>query len=882
MKNLILGIIAVTIIASSCTSNNSEPAPTQRSKNEIEYNIPEGYELDILFAPKKSGLGSWVALAEGANGIFYASDQFGKLYQFPRPEVGETLDSNDIQAIPLEIGRAQGLLWVEDRLFVSVNASWKDKEGNEVEAGSGIYQLQDSDQDGSLDEVDLILRLQGQGEHGPHSLILGPDQKHLYFIAGNHTKIPNTIVQQSLLPNHWAEDNLFPPYLDARGHANQIKAPGGWIARMNLQEEDWELYGAGFRNPYDFGFNSEGELFAFDADMEWDFGLPWYRPIRVCHVTSGSEFGWRTGSGKWPTYYPDNLPAVIDLGQGSPTAVVMGHQLDFPTKYQAGMFVFDWSFGTVYFVDLQASGSSYTGTKEEFFSGTPLPLTDAIAGSDGALYFATGGRNLNSHFYRLRYTGESPTIKDQPIAQAPANEMSALRQKLETFHQADPAADIDLIWENLNHADRFIRYASRVALEHQGARKWWSKFQKETDPITIIQASLALARLEEEGKKDVIYSKLAGIDWSPLDKAQQLDYLRALSLNFLRIGAPNDSQKQTIAAKLNPQYPAKDYALDRELSQVLLFLNAENAVAKTVDLLMFHTEEKTITHPSMLSAEVSNRSEKYGPKIMKVLENMPATEAIYYVTLLSHIEDGWSSSLRSRYFNWFYDGLSAEGGLSYKPFLENIRQQAVSLVPEDRKEYFENLSGVYQPGAEFAELPQPEGPGKAYSIRELRNIIDKGIETYQGDYAAGKMLYQAALCSTCHRMNGEGGNSGPDLSQLATRFDQGAILMAIASPNDAISDQYAYTLFKMKNGENKAGKILQEDEKQVTLQPSPYSSTYTIKIEQDSIESRMISPVSPMPPNLLNRLNETEIADLMAFLLAGGDPEHEYYTADLE
>ena len=783
MKYLVLSIIGLSIITTSCSLNNSGSTKAEAS---IEYNIPEGYELDILYAPKERGMGSWVALAEGANETFYASDQFGDLYQFQRPKVGETLDSTQIQAIPLEIGRAQGLLWVKDRLFVSVNGPWEDGDGNEIKAGSGIYQLQDTDQDGTLDKMELILKLEGQGEHGPHSLILSPDQQQLYFIAGNHTLIPDVLLQQSRLPVNWDEDNLFPPYLDARGHANNIKAPGGWIARMDLSNQNWELFSAGFRNPYDFGFNSDGELFAFDADMEWDFGLPWYRPIRICHVTSGSEFGWRTGSGKWPTYYPDNLPSVVDLGQGSPTAVVMGHHLNFPEQYQSGMFVFDWSFGTVYFVDLEENGSSYTGSKTEFFSGTPLPLTDAIAGSDGALYFATGGRNLNSHFYRLRYTGAEPVAQNKSTEQTSQNELRALRQKLEDYHQTEANADLDFIGENLSHTDRFIRYAARVALEHQNINNWFGKYTGESDPIKVVQASLAAARMEQASVKAKIYEKLIAIDWGNLTKAQQVDWLRALNLNLHRLGIPQPGQERALVDKLNPHYPAKDYALDRELSQVLLFLNAEDAVEKTMDLLLYHAEEHTITHPSMLSPEVSNRSEQYGPKIMKVLENMPATEAIYYVTLLSHVEKGWKKSQRSRYFNWFYEGLTAEGGMSYKPFLENIRQKAVSLIPEDEKAYFESLSGVYQPGEVLAEVPQPIGPGKAYSIQELRSIANKSMDDYNGDYAAGKLVYQSALCSTCHRVNGFGGNSGPDLTQLATRFSQQAMLNAIINQNEAI------------------------------------------------------------------------------------------------
>ena len=95
-------------------------------------------------------------------------------------------------------------------------------------------------------------------------------------------------------------------------------APGGEIYRSDDDGKTWKRVVAGFRNEYDFAFNRDGELFTFDSDMEWDVGLPWYRPVRVNHCPLGAEFGWRNGSGKWPAYYFDSLPAIARRGPRQP------------------------------------------------------------------------------------------------------------------------------------------------------------------------------------------------------------------------------------------------------------------------------------------------------------------------------------------------------------------------------------------------------------------------------------------------------------------------------------------------------------------------------------------------------------------------------------
>ena len=416
--------------------------------------LPANFKVDHLYSPSEKEQGSWVAMTFDDKGRMITSDQYGALYRLELSPIGtdsisriERLDIGktnaelaDTTKPKLEMGYAQGLLYAFNSLYVMVN----NRVNENFEKGSGLYRLQDTDGDDQFDKITLLKAMKGDGEHGPHSIILAPDGKSIYLIAGNHTDVPPMDAYR--LPPVWKEDNMFPLIKDPRGHANDRYAPGGWVARIDSLGQHWELVSAGYRNAFDIAFNEDGELFTYDSDMEWDFGMPWYRPTRICHVTSGSEFGWRTGNSKWSPSYPDNLPPVINIGQGSPTNLVHGKNAKFPEKYKKALFASDWSFGIIYAVHLKAEGSSYKAEAEEFLSGAPLPLTDGMIGPDGALYFLTGGRRLESDLYRVYYDGK--TDEDGGAANvstkvADEAEDRTLRKQLEAYHSGPKQGAVD-------------------------------------------------------------------------------------------------------------------------------------------------------------------------------------------------------------------------------------------------------------------------------------------------------------------------------------------------------------------------------------------------------------------------------------------------------
>ena len=209
---------------------------------------------------------------------------------------------------------------------------------------------------------------------------------------------------------------------------------GGWVTRLDPKTMEQELVCIGFRNQYDIALNRHGDIFTYDADMEWDMGAPWYRPTRICQVVSGGDYGWRSGTGKWPSYYEDSLPPAVDIGPGSPTGVVAGLGAKFPAKYQDAIFALDWTFGTIYAIHLNHEGAGYTGMSEPFVTGSPLPVTDAVVGKDGALYFTVGGRGTQSALYRVRYVGSESTVPaNQPLPE-PIEQLRRQRKRLEQFH----------------------------------------------------------------------------------------------------------------------------------------------------------------------------------------------------------------------------------------------------------------------------------------------------------------------------------------------------------------------------------------------------------------------------------------------------------------
>ena len=213
---------------------------TMPLRKSIKLNLQPGFKIKHLYSPSENKQGSWVSMTFDPKGRLIASDQYGALYRLELAPVGTSSvlkleklvigktrsEIADTTGSKVQMGFAQGLLYAFNSLYVMVNH----RSNEDFEKGSGLYRLQDTDGDDQFDKVTLLKELEGEGEHGPHSVILSPDGKSIYVISGNHTNVPPMDAYR--LPKVWQEDNMFPLIKDPRGHANDRMAPGGWIARI--------------------------------------------------------------------------------------------------------------------------------------------------------------------------------------------------------------------------------------------------------------------------------------------------------------------------------------------------------------------------------------------------------------------------------------------------------------------------------------------------------------------------------------------------------------------------------------------------------------------------------------------------------------------------
>lgn len=800
-----------------------------------DFTMPAGFKVELIRSAQPDE-DSWVAMAFDPQGrLTLAREKKGLWRTVAKAEelkgrAGEP--AVRLEVIDDSLLECRGLVYAHGALYAHANNS------------KGLYRLRDVDGDGLFDEKQELMHTEGGVGHGRNHIKLGPDG-NIWVANGNNVLLPSPLAETSPLRNY-AADQVLPNPWDGTMFDGTVELPAGHVLRMAPDGSEVQLIAGGLRNALDVAFNREGELFTFDADMERDVGASWYMPTRVLHVVSGADFGWRRGTGRFPAWYADTLPSVVDIGLSSPTAIFFGYGAKFPSRYQEALFIFDWSYGRIIAVHLRPNGASYRGEQETFISGRPLNVTDGCIGPDGAMWFITGGRGTQSGLYRVTHDGQLGA--QEPVAKDGGKALREARHQLEALHSGiagdQRESALRLILPNIDHDDRFIRHAARVALEQLPADLWRGQVVSGRGWGSLT-GCLALARVGNNADRVAVIEHLRSQPWFELHEAQQLAALRTVDVALARLGVASlDAARRTrLLGWLEPLYPARSqsFAMNQELCRLLVTLKSEVVLKRSLALLR---------------------------------DARSSEELIFYPVHLRYIQDGWSADDRRVVFDALNRAEKLNGASTYFKAIQDTRSElAAALKPEEAQQ----LAAIIHAPKPVA-LSSHALPGHTFKAWKLEDLLPRLDQVGKGrSFEKGRAAAVSSQCVFCHRVSNDpsvpAGVFGPELVQVSARFNRRDLLDHILNPSKVIDEKFRFVTVTRADGTQVTGSLESEDDERVKLRPNPLSPD-TVEIGKTMIRNRKISEVSPMPPGLLNALRAEQILDLLAFLEAGGNPAH--------
>jgi putative heme-binding domain-containing protein len=782
----------------------SGAAPTA---NPALFAIAPGFQIDLIRSAAADE-DSWISLVFDPQGRAIISREQQGLLRMTLAGDGASVEK--VERINDDLKEVRGMAFLGRDLYLNANNS------------KAMYRLR-GDAEG---KPESLFATGGSVGHGRNDLAIGPDGK-IYSIHGDAVEFPRAATDYTLSNRPLRAEN----------------SPGeGHLVRFDPATGKLETLAAGMRNPYGIAFNSDGELFTYDADAEFDMGSPWYRPTRILHLTMGTDFGWRDVTGRWPPYYPDhpdNAPPALDIGKGSPTAVLFGTRSDFPRRYREALFILDWAYGRILAVHCLPHGAGYLCEAETFLKGRPLNVTDLDFGADGSMYIITGGRKTQSALYRIKYTGERRPRNDSSQAPTEQHLIAARarkqRRELEGLlaETALASGKLEQIWSFLGHADPRIRYAARTVLERQPLEQWQQRALHEKQRLTALVALSALARRDSTNVSADILLRLNDIDLTEATRTQR--HLAAWIYHrcVVRGGADESRLGPAVRKRLEKLFPDHNHQVNVQLSLALAHLGANDLVEKSLPLLNATTEQN---------------------------------QQMHYLFVLRDLANGWTPIARQTYFDVLAQTHQYIGGEGMPGFLERIGKEALGAVSDkNQRDRFAALLARDPVTADKPTAPRPFV--KKWTVRDALTAT-QAIDG-QPNLQRGLELFAAASCNLCHRLGNIGTLVGPDLTSVSSRFSRRDLLESIVEPSKVIAENFRSLEIVTSEGKTYVGRpVPGGDYRSQTLRLAvdPQQPFETIEIDKRTIEQEQVSQISWMPAGLLDTLTAEEIRDLLSFI----------------
>ncbi len=187
------------------------------------------------------------------------------------------------------------------------------------------------------------------------------------------------------------------------------------------------------------------------------------------------------------------------------------------------------------------------------------------------------------------------------------------------------------------------------------------------------------------------------------------------------------------------------------------------------------------------------------------------------------------------------------------------RMYGVMVVVDDLDDWLKNPVEPANPIGSNRSFVQ------AWKVDDLKDELESGIRGRSPEI--GKRLFAEASCAGCHKMQGQGGAIGPELSDVFERWkgDRVGILREVLEPSHKVDAKYVMQRILTVDGRTVTGVLLSEDDDKVTLLSNPEAKEPTV-ILQDDIEAMVPSSVSMMPKALMDQYTKDEVFEVLAYL----------------
>jgi putative membrane-bound dehydrogenase-like protein len=742
-------------------------------------------------------------------------------------------------------GRAAKMSVFADDILEGMNLAFSRDGTLHVITAKTVLALPDRDGDGRADESKVLLRLETEEKY-PHNQLLGltiSRDDWLYATRGNTGGHPHA-------------------WVGADGKRLEAYGNGGDIVRIRLDGSQLERFAEGFWNPFDLKFDRHGRLLCVDNDPDSR------GPNRLVQLVRGGDYGFKSLYGPtglhpynaWNGELPGTLPMITGIGE-SPSAVIDLSQAALPAEYRDAIAATIWAEHTIPIYRPRAAGASVRATTEPFIKGgrwfRPVAL---VAAPDGTLYITDWvlkdyPNHGHGRIWKLSAKPGVATMKPVPAFAPP--EKDAGLERMEKLMAAG-ANDADSLRAALKENDPFVRHAAVMALARSELHALARREVESKDADVRLGALLALRRANVPDAPELVRARLRDSDervrLMALIWAGERE-LRALEPDIDAVASQPDltarlfetwlATKQILATP--PLAPGtnrtRGFSIKRDLDPKLLERVVADeqrpAAARTFAL------RRLVGANGPAQRERLLRLAHAGDPVLRV-------EAIR--TLGTVPGDAVQAALRQVARN--------------RTEPARVRAEAVVALGEGAADVLRPLLDDPDPTVKTQAARTLRVESATTGQRPARGEVDKWTRLLAtgGNAEAGERVFFAntSACAQCHRIDGRGGNIGPDLSVIARTANREQLIRSIVAPSDEIAPQFQGWEVTKKNGEVLTG--LQGHMRTDGGVSLLLFDGNEVRLRGEEVAAFRAMSESLMPEGLAAMLSIDELRDLVSFL----------------